>query len=444
MLPKLWILFVKDQPVAVSAAPFELAEYGPAGVVKNVEYAPAESGGASVSQPAQVPEISPTNSAVAAIDYALRQESEGISFLQLWMNGDFPEIRKHWVDAPEAVFIGADPLHPQTPPQPQAQTFSLLVAGPAHDFRQSYQQQGRATLKPAVSDGWKEAAIAWEVCASIHNQWAKGKDALFTTRQSDFVKHAENARAMLAAPQPPAQVPIGLWSAAYQTIDWVSSPINLKHGTKLYAAQQPPAQEQIKHEAPTEVMAIWDIFLNGKWWACMVSPLGWDARTVKNHIVEQGYSSNLNVIQRNAINAEANPVSALIKRNIELEAKLAEMQTTQPASEPVDERAEFEFEMNREEKWGRVSLAKWSDGTYKNERTALLWEVWQARSILRTAPAEPVDDREAFEREYSAEHGLSPQNSILEFVDGEYVYPHVDAAWELWRIDRAALRKGSK
>ena len=38
------------------------------------------------------------------------------------------------------------------------------------------------------------AAIVWEVCASLHRQYCKGKDALFTTRQSDFVKHAENAR----------------------------------------------------------------------------------------------------------------------------------------------------------------------------------------------------------------------------------------------------------
>lgn len=44
--------------------------------------------------------------------------------------------------------------------------------------------------------GWKEAAIAWTVCASIHNQWAKGKDALFTTRQADFNKHADDARTM--------------------------------------------------------------------------------------------------------------------------------------------------------------------------------------------------------------------------------------------------------
>jgi len=47
--------------------------------------------------------------------------------------------------------------------------------------------------------GWKEAAIAWEVCASIHRSFAKGKDALFKTRQAGFVRHADDARKMLAA-----------------------------------------------------------------------------------------------------------------------------------------------------------------------------------------------------------------------------------------------------
>jgi hypothetical protein len=44
-------------------------------------------------------------------------------------------------------------------------------------------------------EGWKEAAIAWAVCASIHREYAKGKDPFYTTRQSDFVKHEEAARA---------------------------------------------------------------------------------------------------------------------------------------------------------------------------------------------------------------------------------------------------------
>ena len=53
-------------------------------------------------------------------------------------------------------------------------------------------------------NGWLEAAIAWEVCASLHRQYCKGKDALFTTRQLDFVKHAENARGRASHEQVPA------------------------------------------------------------------------------------------------------------------------------------------------------------------------------------------------------------------------------------------------
>lgn len=55
-----------------------------------------------------------------------------------------------------------------------------------------------------IDNGWLEAAIAWEVCASLHRQYCKGKDDLFTTRQSDFVKHAENAREHISHGQAPA------------------------------------------------------------------------------------------------------------------------------------------------------------------------------------------------------------------------------------------------
>lgn len=46
----------------------------------------------------------------------------------------------------------------------------------------------------ALAEGWKEAAIAWEVCASVHRAWGKGRDALFTTRQADYLRHAQMAR----------------------------------------------------------------------------------------------------------------------------------------------------------------------------------------------------------------------------------------------------------
>lgn len=53
------------------------------------------------------------NAAVAAIQYALDTD-ESTAFLRCWMEGNFAAIRKEWPDAPEAVFVGADPLHPKT------------------------------------------------------------------------------------------------------------------------------------------------------------------------------------------------------------------------------------------------------------------------------------------------------------------------------------------
>lgn len=57
------------------------------------------------------PSGAPTSdAAVAAIQYALETD-EGLEFLRCWLHGDFESIRAEWPDAPEAVFIGADPLY---------------------------------------------------------------------------------------------------------------------------------------------------------------------------------------------------------------------------------------------------------------------------------------------------------------------------------------------
>lgn len=53
------------------------------------------------------------NSAVAAIQFALATD-EGIEFLRCWNRGDFDVIRREWPEAPNEVFIGADPLHLET------------------------------------------------------------------------------------------------------------------------------------------------------------------------------------------------------------------------------------------------------------------------------------------------------------------------------------------
>lgn len=63
--------------------------------------------------------------------------------------------------------------------------------------RKSYAQG----LEDAAKAGWKEAAIAWEVCASIHRTYGSGRDPLYSTRQGDFVSHAANARMKLNLPR---------------------------------------------------------------------------------------------------------------------------------------------------------------------------------------------------------------------------------------------------
>ncbi|WP_321967025.1 hypothetical protein [Burkholderia cepacia] len=49
------------------------------------------------------PRISASRCAVAAIKYALDAD-EGLTFLTLWLHGDFSAIRREWPDAPETVF----------------------------------------------------------------------------------------------------------------------------------------------------------------------------------------------------------------------------------------------------------------------------------------------------------------------------------------------------
>lgn len=53
------------------------------------------------------------SAAVAAIQFALEDE-DGIDFLRYWNEGEFDIVRRNWPDAPEAIYIGADPLHPAT------------------------------------------------------------------------------------------------------------------------------------------------------------------------------------------------------------------------------------------------------------------------------------------------------------------------------------------
>lgn len=49
-------------------------------------------------------------------------------------------------------------------------------------------------MRKISTNGWLEAAIAWEVCASLHRYYCRNKDPFFTTRQRDFVGHAKACR----------------------------------------------------------------------------------------------------------------------------------------------------------------------------------------------------------------------------------------------------------
>ena len=47
------------------------------------------------------------NAAIEAIKFALNT-GEGLTFLDLWMHGEFDTIRKEWPDVPQSVFEGAE------------------------------------------------------------------------------------------------------------------------------------------------------------------------------------------------------------------------------------------------------------------------------------------------------------------------------------------------
>lgn len=55
------------------------------------------------------------SAAVAAIQFALDlDDGSEVDFLRLWNEGSFDALRKEWPEAPDACYIGADPLHPKT------------------------------------------------------------------------------------------------------------------------------------------------------------------------------------------------------------------------------------------------------------------------------------------------------------------------------------------
>ena len=72
--------------------------------------------------------------AIAAIEFALTQGPECRAFLESWLHGDFPEIRRDWPEAPDAVFVGADPMHPGTRISPDLETNSATTGAHAQSI----------------------------------------------------------------------------------------------------------------------------------------------------------------------------------------------------------------------------------------------------------------------------------------------------------------------
>lgn len=92
-----------------------------------------------------------SDAAVAAIKYVLKNQGESpIEFLHAWTYGNFDAIRKEWENVPDEVFIGADPLHPETIKQQNIQKEqSKEIADLCAELEALKRQE------PSVPDGWK-------------------------------------------------------------------------------------------------------------------------------------------------------------------------------------------------------------------------------------------------------------------------------------------------
>lgn len=83
------------------------------------------------AEQAQQAEPVAVDPAVAAIQFALETDSDGLHFLSLWNEGEFDLLRREWPEAPEAIYIGADPLL-EVPAQPPAVAVPSAVIGGIH------------------------------------------------------------------------------------------------------------------------------------------------------------------------------------------------------------------------------------------------------------------------------------------------------------------------
>jgi hypothetical protein len=76
---------------------------------------------------------------VAAIKFSLKTDC-GDQFLRCWVEGSFDAIRSEWPEVPEAVFIGADPLHPNTQQTSTASLDAAIAEAIADEKRNPWKQ----------------------------------------------------------------------------------------------------------------------------------------------------------------------------------------------------------------------------------------------------------------------------------------------------------------
>ena len=142
----------------------------------------------------------------------------------------------------------------------ECRTLSLALGTPYEaqtDAQQAMLADAAHIQRGAAPEGWKEATIAWEVCASIHREYAKKKDPFFTTRQADFVKHTEAARSALLAAAPDQ-----FRDAAKMVADTEDNGFDLLHDRPHAEMPGCRGAKSLKVRAPAEVPSVDQLWNN--------------------------------------------------------------------------------------------------------------------------------------------------------------------------------------
>jgi len=131
-----------------------------------------------------------SDAAVAAIEYALGGGMDAFDareFLRMWSHGEFSDIRNYYARVPEEVFIGADPLHPET----------KLQSEPA-------EARGVPEAERLAAD--IDALYRWTGCLSYNDSYVGEPEGEFKRRIRSLSKMLDQVRAeRSAAPAPAAE-----------------------------------------------------------------------------------------------------------------------------------------------------------------------------------------------------------------------------------------------